>query len=160
MDNHHNTCDRREMSCPVIRLLVCPQDQYPRMPSAYWQSAIICMPKRQKLSHNRFTQPAMQLNGRLNAIQLRQKHVPPSHLRQPCLIHGFSRTRGLQREQRTGYQLPVLAMEAQGSFGASESPRWSNSREIPSGERTKAIWPSRGGRLMVTPLSIRDWQRA
>lgn len=160
MSKNHDTCEGRKMSCPVFRLLVCPQNRCPRMPSACRRSAVICMPKRQKLSHNRFAQPAMQLNGRLNAIQLRQNHVPPPHLCQTCLIDGFSRTSALQQELAPGYQLPVLAMEAQGSLGASESPRCSNSKEIPSGERTNAIWPSRGGRLMVTPLSIRDWQRA
>src|SRR5690606_17517430 len=53
-----------------------------------------------------------------------------------------------------GYQEPVFGMEAQGSAAASGSPFWRISNEMPSGERTKAILPSRGGRLMVTPLSI------
>ena len=52
------------------------------------------------------------------------------------------------------YQLPLLGIEAQGSLGARASPCCSNSIEIPSGERMKAMYPSRGGRLMVTPATI------
>ena len=51
------------------------------------------------------------------------------------------------------YQLPVLGIEAQGSLG-SRWPSCSSSMEMPSGERMKAMWPSRGGRLMVTPAAI------
>ena len=58
------------------------------------------------------------------------------------------------------YQLPVLAIEAQGSFGGSAAPSCSNSMEIPSGERIKAIWPSRGGRFMTTPSAISFSQSA
>jgi hypothetical protein len=29
---------------------------------------------------------------------------------------------------------------------------------MPSGERMNAMWPSRGGRLIVTPASISRWQ--
>jgi hypothetical protein len=52
------------------------------------------------------------------------------------------------------YHVPVFGIEAQGSAGGSASPAWSNSIEMLSGVRTKAMWPSRGGRLMVTPASI------
>ncbi len=55
------------------------------------------------------------------------------------------------------YQWPILPMLAQGSCGASDSPSCSNSIEMLSGLRTKAMWPSRGGRLMVTPASISFW---
>ncbi len=58
------------------------------------------------------------------------------------------------------YQLPVLAIEAQGSACGRASPFWISSIEMPSGERTKAMWPSRGGRLMTTPMSDRCWHRA
>lgn len=58
------------------------------------------------------------------------------------------------------YQAPVLPIEAQGSCDARLSPFCRISMEMPSGERTKAMWPSRGGRLMMTPLSIRCWQVA
>ena len=53
------------------------------------------------------------------------------------------------------YQLPVLAIDAHGSAGVSAEPACSSSTEIPSGERTKAIRPSRGGRLMTTPCCCR-----
>ena len=58
------------------------------------------------------------------------------------------------------YQLPVFAIEAQGSRGGSASPFCSSSIEMPSGDLTNAMRPSRGGRLMVTPPSIRRWQVA
>jgi len=44
--------------------------------------------------------------------------------------------------------------------GASAPPFCSSSTEMPSGERTNAMRPSRGGRLMVTPPSISRWQAA
>lgn len=53
------------------------------------------------------------------------------------------------------YQLPVLAIEAQGSAGASAPFFCSSSTEMPSGDRTNAIWPSRGGRLIITPISAK-----
>ena len=46
---------------------------------------------------------------------------------------------------------PVFAIEAQGSFLSRAVPFWSSSIEMSSGERTNAMWPSRGGRLMTTP---------
>src|SRR5690554_5110436 len=61
---------------------------------------------------------------------------------------------------RRYYQLPVFSMEAQGSALGLAGPFWSNSMEMPSGDLTKAMLPSRGGRLIVTPLSIRCWQVA
>ena len=51
------------------------------------------------------------------------------------------------------YHVPVFGMEIQGSQGSSAAPFCSSSMEMPSGERTNAILPSRGGRLMVTPFS-------
>ncbi len=57
------------------------------------------------------------------------------------------------------YQLPVFSMLAHGSCG-SRWPSCSSSIEIPSGVRTNAMWPSRGGRLIVTPASISRWQVA
>lgn len=62
---------------------------------------------------------------------------------------------GLPRRCNIDYQVPVLGIEIQGSSGAFAPPRCSNSMEIPSGERTKAIRPSRGGLNIVTPWSIR-----
>ena len=49
------------------------------------------------------------------------------------------------------YQTPVLDMDAQGSRFGKGGPCCKSSIEILSGERMKAIAPSRGGRLMVTP---------
>ena len=43
------------------------------------------------------------------------------------------------------------AIERHGSAGAIGLPALQISNEIPSGERMNAMWPSRGGRLMVTP---------
>ena len=36
----------------------------------------------------------------------------------------------------------------------NEPPFWMSSIEIKSGVRMKAMWPSRGGRLMVTPAAL------
>ena len=52
------------------------------------------------------------------------------------------------------YQWPVFGIEAHGSAGGLASPFCSSSIECRSGERTNAIWPSRGGRLIVTPSFI------
>ena len=49
------------------------------------------------------------------------------------------------------YQLPVFTIDTQGSVGSSGSPCWSSSMDMPSGERTNAIRPSRGGRKIVVP---------
>ena len=68
--------------------------------------------------------------------------------------------RGRQTGTLRPYQWPVLGMLAQGSRGSCAPPALSSSMEILSGERTKAIRPSRGGRLIVTPLSIRCWHMA
>ena len=58
------------------------------------------------------------------------------------------------------YQEPVFGMDFHGSAGASALPFCSSSMEMLSGERTKAMRPSRGGRRMVTPCSARRWQVA
>ena len=57
------------------------------------------------------------------------------------------------------YHSPLLGIDAHGSAGACAAPFWSSSIEMPSGERTNAMRPSRGGRLMVTPASISRRQR-
>jgi Tol biopolymer transport system component len=61
--------------------------------------------------------------------------------------------------RRAHHHCPVFFMDFHGSRGGSASPFCSSSMEMPSGERTKAMCPSRGGRLMVTPPSMRRWQR-
>lgn len=53
--------------------------------------------------------------------------------------------------QLRAYQWPVFGIEAHGSCGGFGSPFCNSSIECRSGERTKAMLPSRGGRLMVTP---------
>ena len=58
------------------------------------------------------------------------------------------------------YHVPVFAIETQGSAGGFAAPFCSNSIEMPSGERTNAILPSRGGRLMTTPAFIKRSQSA
>ncbi len=58
------------------------------------------------------------------------------------------------------YHLPVFGIEAHGSAADSASPFCRSSIETLSGERMNAMRPSRGGRLMVTPASISDWQVA
>ena len=50
------------------------------------------------------------------------------------------------------YQWPVFAIEDHGSAGGFGSPFCNSSIECRSGERTKAMLPSRGGRLMVMPI--------
>jgi hypothetical protein len=56
------------------------------------------------------------------------------------------------------YQEPVLGMLAHGSEGGSAPPACSSSMEMPSGVRMKAMWPSRGGRLIVTPRAMKALQ--
>jgi hypothetical protein len=58
------------------------------------------------------------------------------------------------------HQAPVFGMEAQGSRGGSAPPRCKSSIDMPSGDRTKAMWPSRGGRLIVTPPACKRSQVA
>ena len=58
------------------------------------------------------------------------------------------------------YQCPVFGIEVHGSAGGFGSPFCNSSIECRSGERTKAILPSRGGRLMVMPAFIRRSQVA
>ena len=58
----------------------------------------------------------------------------------------------------TLYHEPVLAMLVQGSAGGSPSPACKISMEMPSGVRMKAIRPSRGGRLIVTPWAMKALQ--
>jgi hypothetical protein len=55
------------------------------------------------------------------------------------------------RMEAKSYQTPVLGMDAHGSRFGKAAPFCKSSIEILSGERMKAIAPSRGGRLMVTP---------
>ena len=74
---------------------------------------------------------------------LRRMHQPDIIVRQNGDAHDLQHT----------HHAPTLGMLAHGSAGA-RCPSCSSSIEIPSGVRTKAICPSRGGRLIVTPASI------
>src|SRR5262249_46342032 len=56
--------------------------------------------------------------------------------------------------ERPSHHLPVFGIDVHGSFGGSGAPFCRSSIECLSGERTNAIVPSRGGRLMVTPAFI------
>ena len=58
------------------------------------------------------------------------------------------------------HHLPVFGIELQGSAGGRASPFCRSSIEMLSGERTKAMRPSRGGRLMTTPSACRRAQVA
>ncbi len=58
------------------------------------------------------------------------------------------------------YQPPIFGAEAQGSATGRFSPFCRISNEMPSGDFTKAMRPSRGGRLMVMPASDRRWQNS
>ena len=65
-------------------------------------------------------------------------------------VKGERRARDLVPGPRA-YQWPVFGIDAHGSCGGFGSPFCNSSIECRSGERTKAMLPSRGGRLMVTP---------
>src|SRR5690606_32486064 len=53
--------------------------------------------------------------------------------------------------QSMNHHSPTFGIDTHGSSGGSGSPLCRSSIEILSGERTNAILPSRGGRLIVTP---------
>src|SRR3569833_4542703 len=86
-----------------------------------------------------------------------------------ALVRGLDRVGDLRRyavaivaseiHAGCGYHVPVLGIDAHGSAGA-RWPSCSSSIEMPSGERTNAMCPSRGGRVIVTPASISFWQSA
>src|SRR5690606_13135341 len=60
-----------------------------------------------------------------------------------------------QATERAGiHHFPVFGIDFHGSAGGKGSPFCSSSTDWRSGERTKAMTPSRGGRLMVTPAFI------
>ncbi len=60
----------------------------------------------------------------------------------------------------SAHQTPVFGIDAHGSAGASAWPFCNSSIEIASGVRMNAMWPSRGGRLIVTPAFINRSQKA
>ena len=76
-------------------------------------------------------------------------------MHQPDII--VAQHRDADHVQHRAYHVPTLGIDAQGSAG-SRRPSCSSSIEILSGVRTNAMWPSRGGRLIATPASIRRRQ--
>ena len=96
--------------------------------------------------------------ARLSARQGRQNAFPPEA--QPR-TRSAGRDRPVPYERRlvaaVPYHSPTFGIEAQGSAFGSGAPCCRISMEMLSGERTNAMWPSRGGRLMVTPPSISRW---
>ena len=58
------------------------------------------------------------------------------------------------------YHWPVFGIDAHGSADAFAAPFCNSSMEMLSGDLTKAMRPSRGGRLMVTPAFIKRSQMA
>jgi hypothetical protein len=92
--------------------------------------------------------------------------TPSNHSRIPCsIISSRSCVARTTREETdwfltdfgisdSAYQWPVFGIEDHGSAGGFGSPFCNSSIECRSGERTKAMLPSRGGRLMVTPIFI------
>ena len=81
---------------------------------------------------------------------------PPARRSAPATVRGRSGPGddGAGSGPGRAHHSPVFSMLFHGSAGSSESPSCSSSNEMPSGERTKAMWPSRGGRLIVTPPSM------
>ena len=75
---------------------------------------------------------------------------------QPDVIVAERRNRDDLRRGRAHHS-PVFAIEAHGSAGAFAPPFCSSSMLIRSGVLMKAMRPSRGGRLIVTPASISRW---
>ena len=73
----------------------------------------------------------------------------------PILVdHGPDRECCADCAAAQAHQCPALGMEVHGSLGGSAAPFCKSSIDCLSGERTNAIMPSRGGRLMVTPAFI------
>jgi hypothetical protein len=84
------------------------------------------------------------------------KQYSASHrlLLNSCLKRQHGGTSFVPEELYRAYQWPVLGIDDHGSAGGFGSPFCNSSIECRSGERTKAMLPSRGGRLMVTPIFI------
>src|SRR6185437_9354881 len=78
----------------------------------------------------------------------------------PHLPTALGGTYSWLRRERQAHQWPVFDIDFQGSCGGRAGPFCRSSTEWLSGERTKAITPSRGGRWMVTPAFIRRSQVA
>src|SRR5258708_3463983 len=66
----------------------------------------------------------------------------------------FASADEVRKRRERLHQWPVFGIDDQGSAGGFGSPFCNSSIECRSGERMKAMLPSRGGRLMVTPIFI------
>ena len=86
--------------------------------------------------------------------EFRRRHCPTS------IDSRISSIRGITLNRTRIHQCPVLAMDFQGSCGGRGVPFCNNSIDWRSGERTKAMLPSRGGRLIVTPAFMSSSQVA
>jgi hypothetical protein len=67
---------------------------------------------------------------------------------------GFREGLNPSYDPRPGHQRPVFGIDTHGSRGGCAPPFCNSSIECRSGDRTKAMTPSRGGRLMVTPACM------
>jgi len=85
-------------------------------------------------------------------VPLRHPSARLSPLRAPAQV--------LAKKPRQVYHLPVFGIDFHGSAGDRAAPFCNSSMDCLSGERTNAMTPSRGGRLMVTPAFIRRSQTA
>src|SRR5262249_45668603 len=74
-----------------------------------------------------------------------KRRVRPQH-------HAIGGIADVHEEGVAAHQWPVVGIEVHGSAGGFGSPFCNSSIECRSGERMKAMLPSRGGRLMVTPI--------
>ena len=86
---------------------------------------------------------------------------PLAHQRDQRLAIGLLEMLGqVHRCEVSNHQAPTFGIDFHGSATGSAVPACSSSIEMLSGERTKAMRPSRGGRLTTTPWSARRWQVA
>ena len=93
-----------------------------------------------------------------DAARSSQRNHRPVQSKAPVFLHP---SRATIQSAPAGFQFyhePVLAMLVQGSAGGSAAPACSSSMEMPSGVRMKAMRPSRGGRLIVTPWAMKALQ--
>ena len=85
------------------------------------------------------------------AKPLARSALPKARDGEPSFVLGSTEA---QPTRGAVHHAPVFGIDAQGSAAGSEPPFWMSSIEILSGVRINAIWPSRGGRLMVTPAAL------
>src|SRR5271155_2086081 len=101
----------------------------------------------------------MSRSGReANAAGLAEEFIGRSRAGAPGLPSLWQRRDPIHARGFTLYHEPVLVMLVQGSAGGSPSAACSISMEMPSGVRTKAMRPSRGGRLIVMPRATKALQ--